>query len=140
MQIHITRIMSLLRETQVLFFFLQVVCSKCSGQKYPLSFEDNKLCRVCRSCYQILIYNQKKQLCEATTKQELILRKKKLSSSSLGSRSRSREEVEFDEGQEHDLGDLEEEEVECNHAMIIRAEDAPTRPKGLLEVRISDFA
>lgn len=32
-----------------------VVCGKCSNQKYPLPFEDNKLCRVCRSCHQKLV-------------------------------------------------------------------------------------
>jgi len=32
-----------------------VVCGKCSNQKYPLPFEDNKLSRVCRSCHQKLV-------------------------------------------------------------------------------------
>lgn len=32
-----------------------VVCGKCSNQKYPLQFEDNKPSRVCRTCYQKLI-------------------------------------------------------------------------------------
>jgi hypothetical protein len=35
--------------------FAQVVCGKCSNQKYPLPFEDNKLSRVCRSCHQNLV-------------------------------------------------------------------------------------
>ena len=35
--------------------FAQVVCGKCSNQKYPLPFEDNKLSRVCRSCHQKLV-------------------------------------------------------------------------------------
>merc|ERR1719445_3925 len=45
-----------------------VVCAKCSSQKYPLSFEENKLCRVCRSCYNLLVFNQKQQLLEATSR------------------------------------------------------------------------
>jgi len=32
-----------------------VVCGKCSNQKYPLPFEDNKLSRVCRSCHEMLV-------------------------------------------------------------------------------------
>ncbi|XP_069692894.1 FYVE, RhoGEF and PH domain-containing protein 2-like [Periplaneta americana] len=32
-----------------------VVCGKCSNQKYPLPFEDNKPSRVCRSCHQKLV-------------------------------------------------------------------------------------
>ncbi|XP_026277947.2 FYVE, RhoGEF and PH domain-containing protein 4 [Frankliniella occidentalis] len=32
-----------------------VVCGKCSGHKMPLQFEGNKMCRVCQSCYKILI-------------------------------------------------------------------------------------
>ena len=47
---------------------LQVVCAKCSSQKYPLSFEENKLCRVCRSCYNLLVFNQKQQLLQATSR------------------------------------------------------------------------
>lgn len=35
--------------------FAQVVCGKCSNQKYPLPFEDNKPSRVCRSCHQKLV-------------------------------------------------------------------------------------
>jgi hypothetical protein len=35
--------------------FAQVVCGKCSNQKYPLPSEDNKLSRVCRSCHQKLV-------------------------------------------------------------------------------------
>eukprot|EP00095_Tigriopus_kingsejongensis_P002275 maker-scaffold365_size194585-snap-gene-0.22 protein:Tk02275 transcript:maker-scaffold365_size194585-snap-gene-0.22-mRNA-1 annotation:"and ph domain-containing protein 4" len=42
-----------------------VVCAKCCCQKFPLSFEVNKLCRVCRTCYDILLSNQKKQLSDA---------------------------------------------------------------------------
>jgi len=33
----------------------QVVCGKCSGHKMPLPCEENKVCRVCMSCYKILI-------------------------------------------------------------------------------------
>lgn len=36
------------------------MCHKCSGQKFALSFEENKLCRVCRPCYTILHLNQAK--------------------------------------------------------------------------------
>ncbi|XP_021930106.1 FYVE, RhoGEF and PH domain-containing protein 4-like [Zootermopsis nevadensis] len=32
-----------------------VVCGKCSNQKYPLPFEDNRLSRVCRPCHQKLL-------------------------------------------------------------------------------------
>lgn len=32
-----------------------VVCAKCSNQKYPLPFEDNKLSRVCLSCHKKLV-------------------------------------------------------------------------------------
>ncbi|PSN55791.1 hypothetical protein C0J52_02466 [Blattella germanica] len=32
-----------------------VVCGKCSNQKYPLPFEDNKPSRVCRPCHQQLM-------------------------------------------------------------------------------------
>ncbi|XP_075218601.1 FYVE, RhoGEF and PH domain-containing protein 2-like [Lycorma delicatula] len=31
-----------------------VVCSKCSNQKIPLLHEDNKSCRVCRHCHEML--------------------------------------------------------------------------------------
>ena len=31
-----------------------MVCGKCSGQKQPLAFEDNKPCRVCKSCHQVI--------------------------------------------------------------------------------------
>ena len=31
-----------------------MVCAKCSGQKQPLAFEDNKSCRVCKSCHQVI--------------------------------------------------------------------------------------
>lgn len=33
----------------------KVVCWKCSGHKMPLQYEENKMCRVCLSCYEILI-------------------------------------------------------------------------------------
>ena len=39
------------------FFFLnifQVVCAKCSGQKHPLAYQENKVLRVCRSCHQVI--------------------------------------------------------------------------------------
>ncbi|KAK3929895.1 FYVE, RhoGEF and PH domain-containing protein 4 [Frankliniella fusca] len=32
-----------------------VVCGKCSGHKVQLQFEENKMCRVCQSCYKIII-------------------------------------------------------------------------------------
>lgn len=32
-----------------------MVCGKCSNQKYPLPFEDNRLSRVCRPCHQKLL-------------------------------------------------------------------------------------
>lgn len=35
-----------------------VVCGKCSNQKVQLIYEDNKSCRVCRHCYEILSYNK----------------------------------------------------------------------------------
>ena len=46
-----------------------VVCAKCSGQKYPLAFEDGKFCRVCRTCYTQLLLNDQKasQEAEVTT-------------------------------------------------------------------------
>ncbi|XP_059091707.1 uncharacterized protein LOC131887187 isoform X2 [Tigriopus californicus] len=42
-----------------------VICSKCSNQKFPLAFEGNKLCRVCRTCYEVLVNNQKRMLSDA---------------------------------------------------------------------------
>ena len=35
-------------------YLFQVVCAKCSGQKHPMAFEDNKVLRVCRSCHQVI--------------------------------------------------------------------------------------
>ena len=32
----------------------QVVCHKCSGQKFNLRFEETKSSRVCRACFQLL--------------------------------------------------------------------------------------
>ena len=37
-----------------IFYFFQVVCGKCSGQKQPLAFEENKPCRVCKTCHQVI--------------------------------------------------------------------------------------
>ena len=51
-----------IKTTMFRSFRFQVVCAKCSNQKFPLPFEDDRLCRVCRSCYQQLIFNQKQQL------------------------------------------------------------------------------
>ncbi|CAB4057845.1 FGD1 [Lepeophtheirus salmonis] len=31
-----------------------VICAKCSGQKFPLTFEENKPCRVCKTCFNLL--------------------------------------------------------------------------------------
>ncbi len=35
------------------------MCAKCSNQKFPLPYEDGKLCRVCRGCFHQLIVNQR---------------------------------------------------------------------------------
>ena len=39
---------------RILQHFFQVVCHKCSGQKFPLRFEESKSSRVCRACFQLL--------------------------------------------------------------------------------------
>lgn len=49
------RFLKFKKELCTLYFnCFQVVCSKCLNQKIPLSYEDNKSCRVCRHCYEIL--------------------------------------------------------------------------------------
>ena len=45
---------------------LQVVCAKCSNQKFTLPFEDHKPCRVCRACYHQLVLNQQQQQLQET--------------------------------------------------------------------------
>jgi len=37
-----------------------VFCSRCSGQRYPLPYEPNKLSRICRGCFHRLIVEQQR--------------------------------------------------------------------------------
>ena len=50
------------------YFFtnFQVVCGKCSGQKQPMAFEDNKPCRVCKSCHQVISNRNSEKPSETT--------------------------------------------------------------------------
>ncbi len=43
------------------YFINQVVCHKCSGQKYPLQFEESKVSRVCRACFHLLNLHAEKE-------------------------------------------------------------------------------
>ena len=46
-----------------------MVCAKCSGQKHPLTFEENnKSCRVCRSCHQVITLRNESESIETSQK------------------------------------------------------------------------
>jgi hypothetical protein len=48
-----------------------VVCHKCSGQKFPLIFEENKTSRVCKACFQLLHLHAKKDASKAEEADQL---------------------------------------------------------------------
>ena len=39
-------------------YLFQVVCQKCSSQKAPLAYDDNKLNRVCDKCAEVLLQRE----------------------------------------------------------------------------------
>jgi len=49
-----------------------VVCGKCSGQKQPMAFEDNKPCRVCKSCHQVILNRNNEKPSETTESSEAL--------------------------------------------------------------------
>ncbi len=101
-----------------------MVCAKCSGQKFPLAYEDNKLCRVCRGCFHQLILNQKQQLppdfseVAAEGKQALV----------------NGNAINGHHNDNHAGGEEEDEEEDGDSES---ARDVLGRPRGLLEVRTS---
>ncbi len=106
----------------------QVVCAKCSGQKFPLTFEDNKLCRVCRSCYNILVFNQKQQLLEATNRVVAANEAAVTNGDDEESEAACEPPVGFNGGRRKSEFGRRLEDVP--DAAILE----PTRPRGLLEV------
>ncbi len=95
-----------------------MVCAKCSGQKFPLTYEDNKLSRVCRGCFHQLILNQRQQLSPTTVfppaEMEATL------ANGNGVASPSNGHLNGEEG-------VDDDEEEAN--------GVSGRPRGLLEVR-----
>jgi len=80
------------------------VCHKCSGQKFPLQFEETKASRVCRACFQLLHMHAEKEALK----------------------------TENPEKPENSSGNSEQSDPAIIGGRD--SLDAPVRPKGLLEV------